>query len=92
MKRGDLVVLKEPTGDFYHWNSIRDPVRRGFFLTDRDTRALLNGSLHSERAICTFGTKDVCLVLETLGDQILVMNSACQTGLIERGYVKMAEY
>ena len=92
MKRGDLVVLKEPTEDVYHWNSIRDPARRGFFLTDRDTRALLNGSLHSERAICTFGTKDVCLVLETLGDQILVMNATCQTGLIERGRVKVAGY
>lgn len=91
MKRGDLVVLKKQDGGFYHWNSMRGPTRvhQGFYLQHPETRALLNGSLHADRGICKFGTKDVCLILETLGDQIHVMNSSGQSGLIERGLVKV---
>jgi len=89
MKRGDLVVLKEQRDGFYHWNSVRvaTGVHQGFYLQHLETRALLNGSLHTDRGTCKFGTKDVCLILETLGDQIHVMNSLGQSGLIERNLV-----
>lgn len=91
MKRGDLVTLKKQNEGFYHWNSTRDPKRRGFYLVDKDTRTILNGSLHSNKTTCVFGTGDLCLVLETFGDQILVMNSSCQSGLIERGLVEVVK-
>ena len=91
MKRGDLVVLKEQRDGFYHWNSVCRQTRdhQGFYLQHPETRALLNGSLHADQGVCKFGTKDVCLILETLGDQIHVMNSSGQSGLIERGLVKV---
>jgi len=91
MKRGDLVVLKEQRDGFYHWNSVRVArgVHQGFYLQHLETRALLNGSLHANLGVCKFGIKDVCLILGTLGDQIHVINSSGQSGLIERGLVKV---
>ena len=91
MNRGDLVTLKKQNEGFYHWNSTRDSKRRGFYLVDKDTRTILNGSLYSNKTTCVFGTGDLCLVLETHGDQILVMNSSCQSGLIERGLVEVVK-
>ena len=80
MKPGDMVRLRRDPNQFYDWCRKHPGKGGGFYLRDPETKDLLNTRFSNRTA--RFSDDDLCLVLNSDKNLILVLNPHFQSGLI----------
>ena len=87
MKPGDMVRLRRDPNQFYDWCRKHPGKGGGFYLRDPETKDLLNTRFSNRTA--RFSDDDLCLVLNSDKNLILVLIPHFQSGLIHRDKIEV---